>query len=242
MINIAEKTLASIVTEKHQTVPVLEKYNLDFCCKGRRTLAEACTEKGLSVETVSNELQQVSGIDEKSQLPFTEMNAEQLINYILIYHHFYVKQSMPIMFSHLQKVAAKHGGRFPYMLTVLNLFAEVMNEMTPHMQKEEQVLFPRIKQVEAFFNQHKATILPEGFISIPVSMMETEHEHAGRIMDDIRQLTNNYTAPEEACTTFKISIAELKEFEEDLHKHVHLENNLLFPLAKKMLQRIITMN
>jgi len=113
MINIKEQTLASIVTGNHQAVPVLEKYNLDFCCKGKRTLAQACAEKGIKIESITEELRSLTEAAGKQQMPFTEMNAEQLISYILIHHHFYVKQAMPTIFSHLHKVATKHGDRYP---------------------------------------------------------------------------------------------------------------------------------
>lgn len=234
MTNISEQTLASIVTQNHQAVPVFEKHNLDFCCKGKRTLSEACVEKGLPVEVLLKELEAVTENEKQSQMPFTEMDAEQLIGYIIIHHHFYVKQSMPLIYSHLEKVAAKHGSRYPYMQKVFELFGMVKDEMTMHMQKEEMILFPRIKEIENLFNNNQQTNISDGYITGPVTVMETEHEHAGKILDEIRQLTNNYTVPEDACTTFKVSLAELKEFEEDLHKHVHLENNLLFPKAEKM--------
>jgi regulator of cell morphogenesis and NO signaling len=235
MTNTAEQTLASLVTQNHQTVSVLEKYNLDFCCKGKRTLAEACKEKSLPLESILKELQQFTAPEEKLQMPFKQMNAEQLISYILIHHHFYVKQSMPTIIGHLQKVVTKHGERFPYMIKVLQLFTAIQEEMTLHMQKEEVVLFPRIKEVEKLFTDKQQSKFANGYITGPVNVMEAEHEHAGEMLYEIRRLTNNYTAPEEACTTFKVSLDELKAFEEDLHKHVHLENNLLFPLAEKLI-------
>lgn len=234
MTSIAEQTLANIVTHNHATVPVLEKYHLDFCCKGKRTLQEACKEKELSLETIISELEKTTKSEQNSRMPFTEMNAEQLIGYILIHHHFYVKQSMPTMLSHLEKIASTHGDRFPYMIEVLELFNEINEEMTSHMQKEEMILFPRIKEVEALFSVNQNGKLREGYISEPVQVMEAEHDHAGEIMYKIRQLTNTYMPPIDACTTFKVSLAELRAFEEDLHRHVHLENNLLFPLANKM--------
>ncbi len=235
MTTIAEQTLATIVTNNHFTVPVLEKYHLDFCCKGKRTLAEACTEKGLSVEAISEELERSTTALQSNKMPFTAMTAEQLISYILIHHHFYVKQSMPTILGHLEKVAFKHGDRFPYMIEVLNIFKEINEEMTAHMYKEEMILFPRIKEVEALGNQQQNKNLSDGYISAPVQVMEQEHEHAGDLLYKIRELTKTYTPPEEACTTFQVCLAELKEFEEDLHRHVHLENNLLFPLAEKLL-------
>ncbi|MBL7703634.1 MAG: iron-sulfur cluster repair di-iron protein [Ferruginibacter sp.] len=241
MTNLSEQTLANIVTDNHFTVPVMEKYGLDFCCKGKRTLADACTEKELPVETVLHELETASARP-TNKMPFKEMSAEQMISYILIHHHFYVKQSMPAILGHLEKVAEKHGERFPYMVEVLCLFREMSDEMKMHMHKEEAILFPRIKEVAALQGAHQHRNLAAAYISAPVQVMEHEHDHAGEIMDKIRRLTNNYTPPVDACTTFKVSLAELKEFEEDLHRHVHLENNLLFPLAEKMLKQQLRLN
>jgi regulator of cell morphogenesis and NO signaling len=233
MKNIAQQTLATIVTNNHNTVPVLEKYNLDFCCKGKRTLADACTEKGLPLDTISEELERSASVTQSNTMPFTAMTAEQLISYILIHHHFYVNQSMPTILGHLEKVATKHGNLFPYMVEVLMLFKEIQEELNAHMQKEEMILFPRIKEVAALQEAHQKNNLTTGYLSAPIAVMEHEHDHAGEILYKIRKLTNNYTPPVEACTTFQVALAELKEFEEDLHSHVHLENNLLFPLAAK---------
>ena len=231
MTDITKQTLASLVTGNHQVVPVLEKYNLDFCCKGKRTLEQACAKKRIRIESITEELKNLTNAAAKQQMPFTEMNAEQLISYILIHHHFYVKQSMPTIFSHLHKVATKHGDRFPYMKKVYDLFVIIMREMTLHMEKEEAALFPRIKEVENLSKAGRASEIAEGYIQIPINALEADHEQAGNILYEIRTLTNNYTPPEDACTTFKVTLAELKEFEEDLHKHVHLENNILFPKA-----------
>jgi len=233
MNDIAEQTLASIVTHNHQVVPVLERYNLDFCCKGKRTLAQACAEKGLKIESITEELRSLSGISGKQQMPFTEMDAEQLISYIVIHHHFYVKQSMPTIMAHINKVATKHGDRYPYMRDVYDMFVIIMREMTLHMEKEETVLFPRIKEVEGLYKAGRSSEILPGSIQTLVNEMEADHEEAGDIMYQIRTATNSYTPPQDACTTFKVTLAELKEFEEDLHKHVHIENNILFPKAIK---------
>jgi regulator of cell morphogenesis and NO signaling len=239
MINIAQQTLATIVTNNHNAVPVLEKHHLDFCCKGKRTLEEACREKGLSVTAISDELEITRATPPRNKMPFNEMTAEQLISYILIHHHFYVKQSMPTILAHIEKVATKHGERFPYMIEVLYLFKAIQEEMTTHMQKEEMILFPRIKEVAASTAHMN---LSEVYIAGPVKVMEEEHDHAGEILYKIRTLTDNYTPPAEACTTFQVCLAELKAFEEDLHRHVHLENNLLFPLAENLFTHRIHLN
>jgi regulator of cell morphogenesis and NO signaling len=122
------------------------------------------------------------------------------------------------------------------------LFKELQEEMTEHMLKEEKILFPRIKEVSALedANQHRSLL--EGYLTAPIAVMEHEHDQAGEILCKIRNLTNNYTPPAEACTTFQVSLAELKAFEEDLHRHVHLENNILFPMAEKMLQQQAQLN
>jgi len=230
MNSILEKTLATIVTENHQAAGIFEKYSLDFCCKGKRTLNQACSEKHIDSAAIEKELEEALSTEVLKHTPFADMTEDELIGYILINHHFYVKQSMPTIMFHLQKVAAKHGTNFPFMVEVYQLFAEIEKDMTSHMQKEETILFPRIKQVVTASSNNHA--LPDkNFIQGPINVMEHEHDLAGDIMSKIRILTNNYTAPEEACTTFKVVIAELKAFEEDLHKHVHLENHLLFPKA-----------
>ena len=134
---------------------------------------------------------------------------------------------MPPIQMYVLKVATKHGQRFPFMHEVYDLFTELAEEMTLHMAKEEKILFPRIKLLE--LNAAKDAN-PE-FISAPVEVMEHEHDQAGTIMEKIRVLTNNYLAPEDACTTFRLALASLQAFESDLHRHVHLENNILFPKA-----------
>lgn len=237
MINdIATQTLASIVTNNSQAVPVLEKYNLDFCCKGKRTLAEACAENGLVLDQVTLELESQQRNTQHLQMPFTEMSCEQLIGYILIHHHFYVKQSMPVIAGHLEKVGTKHGLRFPYMVEVYQLFNVVRHEMIQHMHKEEMVLFPRIKQIEQLLHGPVSNRVHLAYINDPIKVMMKEHDHAGELLYRIRELTSHYEVPQGACTTFRVCLAELKEFEEDLHKHVHIENNHLFPKAIGMLE------
>lgn len=231
---LEQQTLSAIALENYQVIPVLEKYSLDFCCRGKRTLAEACGEKSISVTEVLKEMQ-LAQTTSKPILPFTEMSAEQLISFILIHHHFYVKDAIPLISNHLDKLVTKHGDRYPYLKKVAQLFDAVKNELEPHMQKEEVVLFPRIKEIAALVLQQKDVNYPPAYISTPILVMEAEHDNAGQRMFEIRHLTNNYTAPEDACTTHKVCMDELKAFEEDLHKHVHLENNILFPMAAAMI-------
>ncbi|MFN8291086.1 MAG: iron-sulfur cluster repair di-iron protein [Chitinophagaceae bacterium] len=228
----SRQTLADIVTADHRTASVLEKYQLDFCCKGKRALEEACAEKGLSPQQVSEELIAATSAAPSPHLPFNEMSAGQLISHIQVHHHFYVKQSMPQLCQHLEKVSMKHGSRFPYMNQVFTLFQMLRTEMTQHLQKEETVLFPAIREIERQCTTGATQLRPASMISRAMEVMESEHDEAGTIMENIRVLTTGYTEPEGACNTFRLSLAELKAFENDLHQHVHLENNILFPMAR----------
>lgn len=237
MLQYKDHTLAAIVSHRHQAAAVFEKYHLDFCCKGKRTLQQACAEKNIPVEPVLEELQQVfePGFVVEDQL-LNSMSVSQLTDYIVLKHHVFVKQVMPAIHQHLYRVATKHGDRFPYMQQVFNLFASLQLEMDSHMQKEETVLFPRIKEIDkALAQKNNPSVFITGHISQPIHMMEMEHEEVGALMAQIRHLTNDYTPPRDACTTFRISMAELKAFAEDLHCHIHLENNILFPRIAKMM-------
>jgi regulator of cell morphogenesis and NO signaling len=231
---LSEQSLKNIALEHNEYIPVLERYNLDFCCKGGKTLKEACFEKNISVDSILADFE-INNNKKQVQMPFSEMNAEQLISYILIHHHFYVKNAIPTILNHLGKVVSKHGERHPYIKEVIQLFEEVAEELIAHMQKEEQVLFPRIKKL---FNSELDQNTTVTYINAPVQVMEEEHENAGAILYKIRAITSNYNAPENACTTHKICLSELKEFEEDLHRHVHLENNILFPMASKKIMQL----
>src|SRR6478752_3930809 len=134
MQNIEQQTLATIALSNHEFIPVFEKYGLDFCCRGKKTLAEACSEKELAPESVVKELEE-SVRSEQRTMPFEKMSADELISYIIIHHHFYVKNNVETIFSHLTKVAGKHGSRYPHMKEVLELFVEVVEDLIPHMEK-----------------------------------------------------------------------------------------------------------
>lgn len=236
MENIKELPLKSIALSHHEFIPVLEKYSLDFCCKGNKTLKDVCSEKKISIEVILDEFNQCKP-EVKNQMPFMEMTAEQLVSYILIHHHFYVKNSIPTIQHHLQKVVTKHGETFPKMLDILSLFKRVSDELISHMEKEEKILFPAIKQL--FTNNKNAETeksVPKSIID-QISELKHEHETAGDLLNTIRTITNNYTAPLSACTTHRLSLEELKHFEENLHQHVHLENNVLFPKAAQFLEK-----
>lgn len=234
MMNLSEETLATIVTRNHLAAKILEKHNLDFCCKGKRKLWQACNEKGVMLEAVIQELNQAETNKNAVSIDFGLMNADNLIHYILSNHHSFVKQSMPGILTRLEKVISKHGKNYPYMISVYEKFSLINEELTSHLFKEEEMLFPRLKEFEYLFTNQINITFPDSFIKDLLTDMEAEHANVGILLSEIFELTNNYTIPKDACTTFRGVIEELKYFEQDLHKHIHLENNLLFPRIKNM--------
>ena len=236
MKNIEQESLSRIVLEHHEVIPVMEKYDLDFCCRGSKTLSEACLEKNISLNSVADEMRQAMAPTNNS-LPFTEMSAEQLISHILLRHHFYVKNAIPQILNLLEKIISKHGPKYPKMIKVYDLFCSVKDELEPHMEKEEKLLFPRIKEIASLSSQNKQIEHTQGYLNAPIAVMEEEHDNAGQLMFEIRNITNNYTAPDDACTTHKVCLEALKTFETDLHQHVHLENNILFPMAISLMNK-----
>ena len=235
MDNTTRQSIASLVLGNHRVVPVLEKYDIDFCCRGKMILTDACKDKGLELSAVLKDLEAVATEGKASQMPFTDMTETQLVNHIVTRHHYYLKKIMPLIAGHLEKVALKHGDSFPYLCRVKDLFENIQKEMDEHMKKEESILFPRIMEIEK--NSGRENKYWANYISGPIDRMELEHENAGDVMFEIRSLTNHYyTAPVGACTTFRLCLSELREFEKDLHEHVHLENNILFPKALQLCQ------
>ena len=240
MNELLNKTLAQIVTANHQAATVFEKYHLDFCCKGKRPLSEAISEKHLSTEAVVQELNEViSKSANKDAALLNYITLTQLCDYIVATHHAYVRQSSEQIFFYLEKIANKHGERHPELLEILKLFAAIKEEMISHMFKEETILFPRIKELERHNTENSALALPaSGYIEAPIAVMEHEHDNAGSILEKIREKTNNYTPPSDACTTYSVAFASLQAFEADLHQHVHMENNILFPRAVDMIRKL----
>ncbi len=241
MDNMLKLSLSEIVTNDFHTAAIFEKYNLDFCCRGNKTISEACKIKGINSEEVISELQNMKTNGEMLESKYTEWDLSFLIDYIINNHHEYVRRMIPVISTHLDKVASVHGKNHPEMNEVKEKFDIVYKDLKQHMLKEEQILFPYIKQmVRANKEETKAEPPFFGSVKIPITMMENEHQAAGDELHDIRNLTNNYNPPEDSCNTFRVLLNELKEFEEDLHKHVHLENNILFPKSIILEEELIT--
>jgi regulator of cell morphogenesis and NO signaling len=227
---LLSKTLAQIVNENHQTAAVFEKYGLDFCCKGKRSLGTACDEKNIPARLVAaeieNALHQNGGSKEFDKLSLTE-----LIDHIVSAHHDYTKKELPQIHAYLQKVSTKHGDRHNELYPIFETFSSLREELEQHMMKEELILFPRIKALENFAVNSAQKIMN---IQMPIIVMEDEHENAGKLLREIRNYTDDFTPPADACTTYRLSFAALQALETDLHQHIHLENNILFPRAVEL--------
>jgi regulator of cell morphogenesis and NO signaling len=239
MNNFISKSLAQIVTDNHKAASVFEKYHLDFCCKGKRSLEQACADQQLPVNDISNELEEVFIEPAETEVDFDKITLTQLTEYIVQTHHDFVKKELPQIYAYLQKVSSKHGDRHPELIKIFQLFAAVKEEMEGHMKKEELILFPRIKELEKYLQQESGQLkLNISYLQSPITVMEQEHDHAGSLLHEIKILSNNYTPPADACTTYRLSFAAVQAFELDLHRHVHLENYILFPKAILMFKNL----
>lgn len=225
-----QETIGDIVTKDFRKAQVFKKFGIDFCCGGKKTLKEVCDKKGLDVERVEQELLLANQSGENPALNFDQWDLSFLVDYIVNTHHNYVKNSLSFINELAQKVANVHGSRHPEAIKVAAIFDSTAKDFSLHLMKEENILFPYIKEMVAAKAEGKR-INPAAFGSVdnPTQMMESEHEQAGEDMEAIRALTNDYQLPQDACTSYSILYQKLEEFENDLFNHVHLENNILFP-------------
>ena len=231
MVVDTNKTIGEMVADDFRTASVFSANKIDFCCKGNRTLDEVCNQKGLDVYDVLAQLEKATESN-NSTIDFKTWELDLLIDYIEKKHHRYVEEKAPILLSFLLKLEQVHGAAHPELFEIKNLFKRTADELTQHMKKEELILFPYIKQmVEAARN--KTTLSAPGFgtVANPIAMMMEEHENEGNRFEKIVAISNNYTPPADGCNTYKVTFQMLQEFESDLHTHIHLENNILFPKA-----------
>lgn len=230
-----ETTLGEIVKQNFRTAEVLESYELDFCCGGKKSLQAACAERNLNAEKVLDELYKATESPAEEANHADRWELDFLIDYILNNHHAYLRHALPTIYARAQKVSIKHGENHPETKKIFAVFSNMKLELEQHMMKEEHILFPYIRTlVNAKRENRKIFPPPFGSVQNPVQMMEHEHESAGNAVSEIHALTSSHCPPEDACTTFQLLYSELRRFEHDLHKHIHLENNILFPQAVAM--------
>ena len=231
---LQDKTVANLVTENIKTAHVFKKYGIDFCCGGGVSIAKACEKAGVNFADLEKDL--IASENENTRaVNYNSWELDFLTDHIINVHHKYVEESLPLITQYAAKVAKVHGHHYSELLEIQQLFALVTTEMGGHQRKEELILFPYIKKlVQA---EREGTPAPDahfGSVDNPIKMMEAEHEEVGDLLKKIAKLSNNYTPPEGACNTYRAFYAKLDEFEQDLHHHIHLENNILFPKVLKL--------
>ncbi|WP_267740353.1 iron-sulfur cluster repair di-iron protein [Myroides injenensis] len=232
------RTVGSYVAQDFRTAAIFNKYGIDFCCKGGRTLDEVCDKKKIRKADVEDELDRLLSQKEENNIDFRQWPLDLLADYIEKTHHRYVEEKIPVLLQFLNKLCKVHGDRHPELFAINELFIGCAEELSQHLKKEELVLFPFIrKMVDATISGRELDTPHFGSVQNPVAMMMHEHDGEGERFRKIAALTNNYTPPADACNTYKVTYAMLKEFEEDLHKHIHLENNILFPSAVVLEQK-----
>lgn len=222
-------TVADLALSFPKAIGILNKNNLDYCCHGKTGFVAACESADLNPHKVWQEILEANlKQGPENRMQFEAWDPTLLMDFITQHHHTYVRESIPQIQELLNKVSDVHGNDRPYLLTVRETFNELANELLNHLPKEELILFPAIRKI---LDSDSASGTCE-FVQAPLHVMEDEHDRAGDLVKTLRGLTGNYSAPIDACPTFQFTYKLLKEFDEDLIQHIHLENNILFPKVK----------
>lgn len=232
-MNIYDSTVGEMVAQNPRAAGIFEKYRIDFCCNGHRTLREACTDASHAeaLETELAGLAETPASQGDPYLDYRQWPADLLTDFIEKKLHRETTRQIAVIQKHLEKICRVHGKSHPQLFEIRDLFDKSAGELAMHMKREELVLFPFIRKM---VQTGKTPAAPFGTIENPIRVLMHEHQDEGERFQKIASLTNDYAAPADGCTTFRLTFAELKEFESMLHYHIHLENNLLFPAASKM--------
>src|SRR5215217_5691717 len=231
MINTG-MTVREVAMELPQSTRLFEKLRIDYCCGGHRPLAEACASAGVDVSEVMEMLAGVTQSEDTAALAFQNASLPELITHILDTHHVFTKSEMERLQSLTDKVIGAHGANHPELLQLRELWQRLCADLKPHMFKEEQVLFPyMIALAQAADHKWATPFAPFGTVNNPIRMMMREHDDVGEILRELRTVTSDYTTPADGCISYRTLYEALEAFEKDLHQHIHLENNILFPRA-----------
>lgn len=228
----SNRTVREVVLELPQAARVFEKLNIDYCCGGDKPLGEACATAGVELANLERMLAEAGQTPGNGSLDFQKATLGALVDHILDKHHVYTKEEMARLEPLIDKVIGAHGGNHPELPGIGVLFQQLCADLKPHMFKEEQILFPYIIELEASILQNRpAPFAPFGKVNNPIRMMMMEHETVGGLLRELRALSSNYTVPPDGCISYQTLYQALEAFEKDLHQHIHLENNILFPRA-----------
>ena len=231
-LQIAETVVGKIVAKHPKVARVFEKHQIDYCCRGGTTLAEACQLQGADLEVVAAEIEQVRDGDVSTdETNWNEAPLAELADHIVDTHHAFLNTELPRISGLTEKVFNAHGAKRPELGKVKETFKLMREELESHMAKEERILFPAIRTLEL---QGGPQAFPFGSVANPIGMMEHEHDDAGNALRRLRELTEDYTPPQDACPTYRVMLESLENLELDLHLHIHKENNILFPRAQEL--------
>lgn len=224
--------IGELVAQDYRAASIFKKYGIDFCCQGNRTIEDACTAKKLDSKSVLSDLNSINQEKSIGSADYQSWPLDLLADYIEKKHHRYVEAKIPEIKSYLDKICKVHGVHHPELFEIQEHFNASAGELAMHMKKEELLLFPFVRKlVEAKQGNTNVEVPHFGTVQNPIQMMMQEHDTEGQRFREIEALSDNYTPPQDACKTYTVTFALLKEFENDLHLHIHLENNILFPKA-----------
>lgn len=225
-----ENIIGELVAQDYRTAAVFKKYGIDFCCQGNRTILDASTKKQIDPALVLEDLEKVTTERGNDATDYKSWPLDLLADYIEKKHHRYVDEKILEIKPYLDKICRVHGNTHPELYEIQEEFNASAGELTAHMKKEEFILFPFVRKLARARQEGAGVTSPQfGTVQNPVKMMMDEHSVEGDRFSRIESLTNHYTPPTDACGTYQVTFALLKEFEQDLHLHIHLENNILFP-------------
>lgn len=235
-MNITEESIiGKLVAQDYRTASVFRNHGIDFCCNGNRTIADACEKKKIESHVLIGKLQQAMQQNNSTAADHNSWPLDLLADYIEKKHHRFVEQKTQEIQPFLSKIVKVHGNLHPELSEVEQLFIGSAGELAMHMKKEELVLFPFIRKMVSAQSVGGILHRPSfGTVQNPIAIMHHEHDSEGERFRRISELTQNYTPPADACHTYRVTLALLREFEEDLHLHIHLENNILFPKAVEL--------
>ncbi|MEO6901635.1 MAG: iron-sulfur cluster repair di-iron protein [Bacteroidia bacterium] len=229
---LENQIIGELVAKDYRTASIFKKYGIDFCCKGNRTINEACEDKSINTKSILSDLKNIAQVQEGNTTDFKSWPLDLLADYVEKKHHRYVEQKILEIKPFLDKICKVHGANHPELLEINKHFKDTSDELTKHMKKEELIIFPYIRAlVQAKQKGTKVNTPHFGTVKNPIEMMMQEHVAEGERFEKIAELSNKYTPPADGCTTYRVTYAMLKEFEDDLHLHIHIENNILFPKA-----------
>lgn len=240
MTLVSSKTVREFAVENNAATRIFDKFGIDYCCGGGQSLEEACEKRNIPIDQVLDALEMAEETDRAAQ-QVRDWNREplgELVAHIKRTHHKYTREETARLTALLQKVCSVHGQNHPELLDIRQTFAGLAQELMTHLMKEEMMLFPYIERMEEAVIQKEPVVpAPFGTVKNPVAMMEHEHESAGGALRSLREASSEFTPPPDACASYQTLYKALAAFEADLHQHIHLENNILFPRAIAMEQK-----